>query len=482
MSAAATPARDPSPASRLEAVEAKIVARIRDFEVTALLDLLTTLGYGADNIVFRGHLAVGPQPSLLHAITFPPRPHGAHARSEVIITVNLGLASCRSPLPSYFQRFLANLNTRDPVLELLETLDSSLLHERLTCDRPERVLPTWPSTQRNVLRIFGLDSPLGLRWLFLRVFPELGVHVQRIHDAQLLPYHGARLGASKLGACSFGDRTRVGVHDMEVTLICEDSTYQAGVPWIREGERRLRLTILPLLDELCMTLTVAFILLDRSNVARIGPTSYAGYDPMGRPGSVLTLPPTRVEVLRGALPPLEPDCESLERHLADHPDALTLEPENPESDIGRTGHSRVENPASTSLGSVVDLSLDYRPRGRRPHRYSARVSWGARAWYRDEPFIMTLSCGGVPKRSPTRRDHPRLWSRLLDAARKHLADRLAHEILATIETDTLDDALIERLIADGACEHLHALATSTVSREQWEDTAWRRFVTWNAAS
>src|SRR5690606_18340995 len=122
-----------------------------------------------------------------------------------------------------------------------------------------------------------------------------GVRVRRIGDAHSIPYQGARLGESKLGACSFGDRTRVGVHDMEITLLCEDAIYQAGVPWLREGARRLRTTVFPVLDEICMTLTVAFVLLDPGEGARIGPPSAAGYDPMLRPGVLLQLPPARIE-------------------------------------------------------------------------------------------------------------------------------------------------------------------------------------------
>src|SRR5690606_17369307 len=138
-------------------------------------------------------------------------------------------------------------------------------------------------------------SPLGMRWLFRQVFPELGVRVRRIGDAHSIPYQGARLRESKLGACSVVDRTRVGVHDMATTLLSKNTLSQAGVPWPRAVSPRPRTSVYPVLDEICMSLTVAFVLLDPGEGARIGPPSAAGYVPMLRPGVLLQLPPARIE-------------------------------------------------------------------------------------------------------------------------------------------------------------------------------------------
>ena len=173
---------------RLAEIEQKIVERIREFEVTALLELLASIGHGPDDIAFRAYRVSGPQPTLLHEIEFPPRRPGT-ASARVLITVNLGLLSCRSPLPSYFQRLLGDIETSDPVLELIDVLDRSLLHTRLTWDHRERALAMWDMTRRNFLRIFGLDSPLGLDWLFRRVFPELGVEVSVLGPLEAIDPH-----------------------------------------------------------------------------------------------------------------------------------------------------------------------------------------------------------------------------------------------------------------------------------------------------
>ena len=473
MTQATTSAVSPSSGDGLDVLERAIVERIREFEVPALLDLLASIGYGAHDVEFRGHLARGPQPTLVHAIEFPARAQPTHtARRVVIITVNLGLLSCRSPLPSYFQRFLADMDTRDGVLELLEMLDRSLLHMRLTCARPDRMVDRWAHTQQDFVRNFGLDSPIGLDWLFRQVFPELGVIAHRINDERAVPFNGASLGASKLGECSFGRLTRVGVHDLEVVLICEDANFHGPTPWVVEGDRRLRAIVFPLLDEVCMTLTVTFVLLDRGTRAQLSPNSYAGYDPMwdSDEHSLPPDPPGRVQLYRGALPREEPDTALLERVLADGLGASLS--------VDRYAPS---NASPELRGRVVELRLVYIAPGRR-HVYRATIQWGARAWYRDEPFAITLRCDAVAKTTPSPRDHSRLWSLLRDQARTRIADRLTHEVMASIETERVTVELVDHLIDAHDYEHLYALVWSKAAPMQsWEGAAWQRFSTWSAA-
>lgn len=455
----------------LDTLEALISSRIREFQVCALLDLLESIGYAPEDVEFRGHRARGPQPTLIHTITFPARVEPERAGGKVVVSVNLGLLSCRSPLPTYFQRFFNDIDSHDAVLELLHTLDRSLLQTRLARERPERAIADWPQTQRDFLRVFGLDAPIGLSWLFRTVFPELGVVVRRITNDYAIPFVGAMLGVSELGACSFGDRTNIGVHDMEVTLICEDAEYADATPWIAEGNRRLRTVVFPLLDEICMMLTVVFVLMDRGTSAHVSPRSYAGYDPMwpdeaiGRPPD----PPTRIELYRGALPRLEPDTQVLEHFLGHELRACVSVPAG--------GHS---TPVPGVLGRAIELPVVCEVAPWR-HAYVATVHWSARAWYREEPHAIALTCEGVVKTSPTARAHPRLWTLLRDAGRARIADRLTHGVLATVDSDRVTAELIEQLIDAHADEQLHALSLSEAApMGMWDDDAWARFAQWNA--
>ncbi len=455
---------------RLAAVEAEIARRAREFEVSALLELLDAIGYSPAQVEFRGHLCHRPQPTLIHAIEFLPRTE-ADGAARIRVRVNLGLLSCRSPLPSYFRRFLADLAARDAVIELLELLDRSLLHTRLTADGGPRIIEGWAQAQRDLVRSFGLDAPIGLDWLFRRVFPELGVRVRRVADEHSLPFAGAALGAGKLGECSFGRRTQIGVHELEVTLICPDASVDGERSWVAEGDRRLRAHVFPLLDEVCLSLTVSFVLLDRGARAQLSLRSYAGYDPMLDDSDAAREPerPARVELYRGALPREEPDTDRLELELRVGDDV------EGELQLDRYAPSLRE----PTLGRAVALRLIYLAPGRRDV-YEVRVDWAARAWYRDEPRTIELRCAGIRKPPANSREHPRLWAWLRDEARRRLADRLVHELMATAESERVTVELVDSLIAAGQFERLHALVWSAVTpMDVWDDEAWRRFSSWS---
>lgn len=471
-----TPSRPPATLAELQR---SIVERIREFDVTALLDLLLYIGYDPAHIVFRGNITACPQPTMIHAIELPRASEaGSPGDAQVTITVNLGLLSCRSPLPSYLQRLCRALETADPLLELLGLLDRSLLRTRLTSDQPERMLEGWADVRRDFLGIHGLDSPLGLHWLFRTVFPELGVRVRRQTDDYRVPFDAARLGTAALGRCAFGNTSRITVHDIEVTLVSAESVYE-GQPWPRVADHRIRRFVLPLLDEVCMNLTIAFVLLDRSSYARLHDTSYVGYDPMwGQAAREDGLPPARIVLYRGALPHDEPGPDELEHALA------TAEHHPLQLEARRWDRPRTVGATATPRGTALALTLVYAaPDGRR-YAYDVEVRWGTRAWYAEEPFEISLVFEGMPKASPDPRHHPNLWLWLRNEARARVANRLAIATMA-LEADAEEHvglALVERLIATGEHERLHALHWSKLTPlERWEPAAWRRFLDWSDA-
>jgi hypothetical protein len=466
----------------LAELQRSIRERIREFEISALLDLLASIGYDPAEIVFRGHRSASPQPSLLHDIELAGPPTQAAGSAgprepstpKVTITVNLGLLSCRSPLPSYLLRLCQELETSDPVIELLQLLDRSLLRTRLTSDQPERMLASWGDVRRDFLSIHGLDSPLGLHWLFRNVFPELGVRVRRVIDDYRVPFAAARLGFADLGRCAFGTTSRVTVHDVEVTLVSTEAGYE-GSPWPRVADLRIRRFVLPLLDEVCMNLTVAFVLLDHGTYARLHPTSYVGYDPMWglpRVPAVADPAPARIVLYRGALPLLEPGTDELEQALA------TGEDERLELEV-RWDRPRHAWTTATPRGTGLELSLVYSPDERR-YTYDVEVRWGVRAWYAEEPFELSVAFERMPKAPADPRHHPNLWRWLRDEARARIANRIAIETMA-LEPDAehVSLELVERLIAGRERERLYALFWSKLTPlQQWDATAWQRFSDW----
>jgi hypothetical protein len=277
----------------LDAVHARVQARIRAFDASALLDLLSHLGYEPGDIAFRAYESSSPQPSLFHAIEFSD-----HA-PRVTVTVNVGLASCRSPLPSYFAGLLADMDVGEPLRELLDLLDHALIRGRLLGERPERLFgQDWASARRDMLGLSGLASPSGIDWLFRHAFPELDVVVRRGAAAHAMPADGVRIGHARLGGCAFGNRSLVPVRDVHVTLRCKESLSPAGVPWLHEAQARLAGIVFPILENTRVHLTVALLLLDASMVAELDAESPVGYAPL--PGGEDV--PRYIEIFRGQVP------------------------------------------------------------------------------------------------------------------------------------------------------------------------------------
>lgn len=268
--------------SRRTFLEARVRARARAFDIPALVRVLQRLGYKLPDIEFSGHLTGRPQPSLVHDVVFGPpmRP------DKVLVVLNLGLVSCRSPLPSYFTELLHDVDTADALRELLAFLDRKLLAERVDSFFPERSKREWPQVQRDFLDMTEFRSPAVVNSLFHHVFPELDVEVRRGGGDTMVPMSGTRIGSAVLGDCAFGTYVRAPSRGLRVTLHAWQKVSWSGIPWRVEAERRLREIVIPLLRETGMYLLVELLLYDRGKYLQLDGESSIGYEPMigGPPG------------------------------------------------------------------------------------------------------------------------------------------------------------------------------------------------------
>ena len=500
-----------------ETVRRAICARARELEIGALLDLLATQGYRPDDIFFRGHLSETPQPTFVHHIEFAelaepadrathageiaaagasidlgsvaelaaatttrpparmPRRQATSGAAPVTVTVNLGLLSCRSPLPSYFQHLLRDSVLYEPLVELLQLVDRSLLRGRLTCDRPEHLVAQWQDITSDLVRVHGLDSLVGLSWLFRHVFPELPVVVERTGDALRVPYASARLGVSALGSACVGVSTPVDVHDFQVTLRCAESLRRPGAPWLHEVNRRLCTIVFPALEPVAMNLTIVLELADDHAVAMLHDArpppreSYLGVDPLG-PSRAPAPPPRRVVMYRGLLPHHQPDTDALERMLAAQLPVTVAAGDAAFDDVETQVGQRDDAAPATDYKLALTLEL-----AGGVHRYHATVRWGARAWFRDEPYAIELRYAQLAQAEPTARHHPQLWSLLRDQARSAMSAATAIATLVHYGVTSVTDELVADLIARGQHAALHALLTDGAAGEVPRE-AWERFV------
>lgn len=304
-------------------LEQAIEARGRSFDVTSLLLLLEEIGIDPAAVRRAGFPAPSPQPTWIDAVTFSGhhRRHGhRHPPSRgVSLSVNLGLQSCRSPLPAYFRGFATDPEVAEPLGELLALLDDQLLERRFAAYAPERdpgVFPAgapgrsrWPEAQRDLLALTALRSPSALHWLFAKVFPELRVTVRRAPQSRWVETPEVRLGAAELGVAALGGPARLPVQGMEVVLIAGARLSHlpdpgGPRPWPGVVEERLSALIFPPLRETGLSLEVTLLILDEEAEAHLdrdreGLPSWVGVDPL-RPDADI---PQRVLIFAGPVPP-----------------------------------------------------------------------------------------------------------------------------------------------------------------------------------
>ncbi|HEX5745421.1 MAG TPA: hypothetical protein VFZ09_04200 [Archangium sp.] len=261
-----------------EALERRIRERIRGFDVPALLDVLNTSGYGDAEIEYRSHRTTLHQSHLVHDIQFIHQP-----RKRIIITVNVGLLSAQSPLPSFMMQTMDQLD-HDRLERFIGFFDHQLLRECFAGLYPERegaLLPGWPEAAKDRLRLMRPTCQSTLHWLFRKVFPETELSVRRDVRPQKVAAPEMRLGASALGeGGAMGGFASIPTGGMEVRLFADEPICSSGVPWAIEAQRRLEAQLLPLLSETVLMLTVILVLREQEGFLRIERQSHLGYDPL----------------------------------------------------------------------------------------------------------------------------------------------------------------------------------------------------------
>jgi hypothetical protein len=291
------------------ALEEQIAERIQDFDVPALLDLLSRLGYGEKDIEFRSHRSMVHQGQLLQSIEFMEKP-----QRRVIITANLGLLTVQTPLPSFFFQQMDQLD-QDMMETFIGFFDDLLLRERFRGLFPERdssLLPRWEEEESLVdrLTLLRLASPSSLHWLFSKVFPEAEVLVRRDPRRQRIEAPNLLLGYTVLGeGPPMGGFSKVPMGGLEAWVYLDEAVTGSGTPWATEAQRRFEQDILSRLTEVNLSLTVYLVIRELHGYARLHPRSYVGFDPIKRQRPLPEEPPKVIILFSGLTSESEPEPE-----------------------------------------------------------------------------------------------------------------------------------------------------------------------------
>ena len=257
-------------------LEQRIRENIRGFDIPALLDVLAASGYGDAEIEYRGHRTTVHQSHLVHDIQFIHQP-----RKRVVITVNVGLLSAQSPLPSFMMRTMDQLD-HDRLERFIGFFDHQLLEEffaGLYPERDETLLPGWSAAVKERLRLLRPSCPSTLHWLFSKVFPDAELSIRREVRPQRIPSREMRLGTSALGeGDSIGGFASIPTGGMEVKIHCNEPFSSSGTPWAVEARRRLEEELLPLLSDAVLMLSIKVVVREQEGVLRFERDSHLGYD------------------------------------------------------------------------------------------------------------------------------------------------------------------------------------------------------------
>ena len=267
-------------------LEVKVRDQARLFSLPALLDILHFLNYRSDDIEFRSHLSQARPASLIHAVEFLGAGRASGERRKVKVTLNLGLLSVQSPLPSYLLKFAESLEG-EALIDFLGFFDHHLLKRRTMGLYPERdrtVFADWAQAQSELLQMTGLSAPSTLFWLCERVFPELGVRVERSTAQRPLRAKGAVLGHAVLGeGCAFGAETSVPVGGIDITLYAEETQSPTGVPWPKEVAERLHKRLFPIIGGSELYLRIYLVMLEQENWLQVQNDRFLGFEPLWDP-------------------------------------------------------------------------------------------------------------------------------------------------------------------------------------------------------
>lgn len=259
-------------------IQEKISGRLHDFDIISLLRLLFYLGYSPEDITFKSYNSLCSQAGLIRKIRFV-----THPSSSVVITLDMGLLSAQSPLPSYFQKNIErSLIDVKAFYEFIGCFDHLLMSEFFKCVYPELNLnPVFEvdALKSTMIRMLDLRSCTTLDWIYRLVFPELEVCIEKAAVLRQVSMVPLTLGRAILGENAvFGDQTKIMVSGRRVTLYASEELTDTGDPWPREIKNRLRLQVFPILRTIGLDIEVSLVIMSQKQWAKLHQETYLGYD------------------------------------------------------------------------------------------------------------------------------------------------------------------------------------------------------------
>jgi len=271
------PAPPCAPSSELARVVERLRARLWRLDLASLIAALQAVGVCWEDLRFASHASTLSASRLIQDVDLVPE------LQKVRITLNLGLASAQSPLPSYFWKELdAGRLDAATFFRFLGFFDHVALSRHALAVHPELdalLFPDRERARREEVQLLNIRSTATLHWLFQQVFPELELRVEPAVKERHLRTEGLCLGSAVLGGDgTFGSRAPVLGPGRCVTLFSDDERAASGEPWPLEARARVDALLLPLLRPVDAHIEVFLVVREQQSWARLAAGSHLGYD------------------------------------------------------------------------------------------------------------------------------------------------------------------------------------------------------------
>ncbi len=252
---------------RLLTVEEKIVRDARKFDLRPLVELLGTLGYAREDILFESseERASGAVVDAVRFVTKPIR--------TAVVTVNLGLLGDNTLLPSYFLQLVEKSPDPDRFFDFIRFFDHRLIEGFYRASYPETdetAFKSFSEVQRSFTRMLGMGSTSTLTWLAKLLFPELRVRASRRAFKNATASHAFRTGIARLdGTGILGKIYESDAAGFHLDLVAEEETDGAGRPWPHVVRARIEERLLPILAPHRLPLVVRLRVLFHASWAEV---------------------------------------------------------------------------------------------------------------------------------------------------------------------------------------------------------------------
>ena len=158
-----------------EKLRRKVEKNIHKFDLCALLNLLQSHGFSYKDIYFLSNNSTSSPSHLCQEI------HFHKTAPSVTITLNMGLLSSGSLIPSYIEQMIDTEEVNsDQMNRFLNFFNHHLMSTFIQLSMPELnndFFLNWKATQLQYLKLLGFESVSTLWFLMKICFPDLIVEV-----------------------------------------------------------------------------------------------------------------------------------------------------------------------------------------------------------------------------------------------------------------------------------------------------------------